>query len=215
VTDDQEGSVTLPVVHIGVLLMHWRAERATVLLLLAVVSAGGLGEGCRNDRTASDAGRPASPVAQDGQSQSPYYYGLIEEYRAILAEDPNNLAANIALANAYYDAGQWKDAISFYEQALELNPSNADLITDMGTCYRNLGMPDHAIRTYERALAIEPSHQNALFNLGVVYGYDKKNYRKAIALWERLLHLAPKHPHASEIRASLAGLRTRLKEGSR
>jgi tetratricopeptide (TPR) repeat protein len=186
-----------------------------VLLVLAVVSAAGVAGGCKNDRTASDPGRPASPTAPDGQSQSPYYYGLIEEYRSILAEDPDNLAANIALANAFYDAGQWKDAIRFYEQALLLNPSNADLITDMGTCYRNLGMPDHAIRAYERALTIEPSHQNALFNLGVVYGYDKKNYRKAIALWERLLHLAPKHPHASEIRASLAGFRTLMKEGRR
>jgi tetratricopeptide (TPR) repeat protein len=195
--------------------MQWRAERAAVLLVLAVVSAGGVVGGCKNDRTVTGPGHHESPADQDGQGQSPYYYGLIEEYRSILAEDPQNLAAIIALANAYYDAGQWKDAIRFYEQALEMNPANADLITDMGTCYRNLGMPDQAIRTYERALAFEPSHQNALFNLGVVYGYDKKDYRKAIALWERLLDLAPKHPHASEIRASLAGFRALVKKGNR
>jgi tetratricopeptide (TPR) repeat protein len=185
------------------------------LLVLAAVGAAVAAVGCKNDRTASGPGRPGSPMVQDGQGQSPYYHGLIEEYRSIVAEDPHNLAANIALANAYYDTGQWKDAIGFYEQALRLNPANPDLITDMGTCYRNLGMPDQAILAYERALSLEPSHQNAIFNLGVVYGYDKKNYRKAIALWERLLQLAPKHPHASEIRASLAGFRTLLKEGSR
>jgi tetratricopeptide (TPR) repeat protein len=186
-----------------------------MLFSLAVIIAAVLAGGCTGGQTASDGGDDASQKTVDGQGQSPYYYGLIEEYRSILAEDPNNLAAIIALANALYDADQWREAIRFYEQALQLNPSNADLITDMGTCYRNLGMADQAIKVYERALAIEPSHQNTLFNLGVVYGYDKKNYRKAIALWERLLHLAPKYPKASEIQASLAGFRRLLKEGDR
>ena len=135
---------------------------------------------------------------------TPYFYGLIEEYRGILAEDPHNLAAIIALGNAYFDAGQWKQAIKHYEQALLLDPANTDVITDMGTCYRNLGAPDRAIVEYERALKREPMHQNALFNLGIVYGFDKKDYAKAIRYWEQLLHVSPKHPRAGFVLATIA-----------
>jgi tetratricopeptide (TPR) repeat protein len=138
------------------------------------------------------------------KGQAPYYEGLIEEYQNVLAGDPHNLVALIALGNAYYNIGKWKLAIQYYEQALQLNPHQADVITDMGTCFRNLGMPDRAITLYERALAIEPANQNVLFNLGVVYGYDRKDYAKAITYWEQLLYVSPNHPKAEYLQATMA-----------
>jgi len=68
-------------------------------------------------------------------AQSPDYSGLIEEYRAILSEDPNNFAALVALGNAYHDSGRRNDAITMYEYALRTDPGNADVRTDMGTAY--------------------------------------------------------------------------------
>ncbi len=174
-------------------------------VLLFLLTAGG----CRqNERKAAE--RVEQAVAE--KVQVPYYYGLIEEYQNVLAGDPHNLAAIIALGNAYYDAGQWKMAIRYYEQALQLDPHLADVITDMGTCYRNLGMPDRAITLYERALTIEPTHQNALFNLGVVYGYDRKDYAKAIAYWEQLLHVAPKYPKADYLQAAMAQFKKAMRQ---
>jgi tetratricopeptide (TPR) repeat protein len=144
----------------------------------------------------------------------PYYYGLIEEYRSELAEDPDNLAANIALANALYDAGQWREAITYYDRALRLDPRNADVVTDRGTCFRNMGMADEAVAEYHRALKLDPSNQDALYNLGVVYSHDKKDLAKAILFWERLLEIAPKHPQANDIRASIENFRRALKAGT-
>ena len=176
---------------------------AWVLLTLTMVG------GCK-DR-GKDATAPGSKAAAD-KSKTPYYYGLIEEYQGILADDPHNMAAIIALGNAYFDAGQWKQAIRNYEQALLLDPSNADVITDMGTCYRNLGMPERAIAEYERALKSEPAHQNALFNLGVVYGYDRKDYASAIRYWEQLLHVSPKHPRADYLQATMAQFKKSMRQ---
>jgi tetratricopeptide (TPR) repeat protein len=174
-------------------------------LLLFLLAAGG----CTKNEQKS-AGPADRSAAEKGQT--PYYYGLIEEYRNILAGDPHNLAALIALGNAYYDAGQWKLAVQYYEQALLLNPHVADVVTDMGTCYRNLGMPDRAIAQYENALKIEPTHQNALLNLGIVYGYDRKEYAKAIAYWEQLLHVSPKHPKAEYLQATMAQFRKAMRQ---
>ena len=176
----------------------------------AVIAAGALlvltiAGGCREQekKIAVPGHHAAGPIAGE-KSTTPYFYGLIEEYKSVLADDPHNLAAIIALGNAYFDAGLWKQAIMHYEQALQLDPANADVITDMGTCYRNMGASGRAIAEYERALKIEPVHQNALFNLGIVYGFDRKDYATAIGYWEKLLHVAPKHPRADYLQATIA-----------
>jgi len=178
-------------------------------VLLALTFTGG----CRNqEKDAAGPSHHASERVAAEKSKTPYYYGLIEEYQSVLAGDPHNLAATIALGNAYFDAGQWKQAMRSYEQSLLLDHSNADVITDMGTCYRNLGDPDRAIAEYERALKIEPAHQNALFNLGVVYGYDRKDYATAIRYWEQLLHVSPKHPRADYLQANIAQFRKAMRK---
>lgn len=180
----------------------------------AVVAFAAAGCSDNGGQPAGAAG-PGDESAQPGKDQAPYYYGLIEEYRSVLAADPHNLAAIIGLANALFEAGQWREAIAHYEQALRLNPHNADVITDLGTCYRNLGRPDEALREYGRALKIEPTHQGALFHMGAVYGHDKKDYARAIETWERLLRLAPNHPRMEYLHAKMASFRKALRGGAR
>ena len=169
--------------------------------------------GCRNqEKDAAGPGHHASEPATAEKGKTPYFHGLIDEYQRILAEDPHNIAMTIALGNANFDAGLWKQAIRHYERALRLDPSNADVITDVGTCYRNLGAPDRAIAEYDRALKRDPSHQNALFNMGIVYGYDRKDYATAIRYWEQLLHVSPKHPRADYLQATIAQFRMAMSQ---
>jgi tetratricopeptide (TPR) repeat protein len=146
-------------------------------------------------------------AAKTEEARAPHYHGLVEEYQAILVQDPRNLAALVALGNAYFDSGEWKKAISTYEQALLIEPRNADVRTDMGTSYRQTGMPDRALAEYRLALQYEPAHLNARYNMGIVLAYDKKNYRAAIRIWEDLLKLAPNFPHADRIRSNIASLK--------
>ncbi|MHB8843815.1 MAG: tetratricopeptide repeat protein [Nitrospirota bacterium] len=181
-------------------------------VMLFLLGAGG----CKKDEgKPAVAGWAPEDRAAAEKGQEPYYHGLIEEYRNVLAEDQHNLAAIIALGNALYDAGQWREAIQYYDRALSMNPHLADVITDMGTCFRNLGMPDKAIAQYERALSIEPVHQGALYNMGIVYGFDRKNYPRAIQYWQQLLHVAPKHPKSQYIHATMAQFRKAMHERQR
>jgi tetratricopeptide (TPR) repeat protein len=149
-------------------------------------------------------------AAKPGEVQTPHYDGLIEEYRAVLAGDPNNLVALIALGNAYFDNGQWKEAAAVMK-ALLIDPRNADVRCDMGTAYRNLGMPERALAEYRLALKHVPGHLNARYNMGIVYAYDRKDARAAIHIWEELLKLAPNFAQADLIRSNMAA----LKQGTR
>lgn len=184
----------------------------TVFLGLLLLS------GCRN---ADEKKAFLAPAAKEDPKaletpQTPNYAGLIEEYRSILAEDPDNLAGIIALGNAYFDSGQWKKAITMYHHALLIDPGNADVRTDMGTAYRNLGMPDRALAEYRAALAHEPSHLNAHYNMGIVYAHNRKDYQAAIRVWEELLQIAPNYPQADAVRSGITAFKKGLaKKGTK
>ena len=171
--------------------------------------------GCRNVEEKKTSGIPPAieHVSKVEKSQTPYYYGLIEEYQTTLQEDPNNLAALIGLANAYADSGAWGEAITQYERALKLDPQNADIHTDMGTAYRNIGYPDRALAEYRAALTYEPGHLNARYCLGLLYGFNLHNYAAAIKVWEDLLRIAPSHPQAAFMKTNIATFREALKKG--
>ena len=187
-------------------------HRTFKLLLLAVLLLAGVTTGGCKQQTSDPGPGPDGPVPAKGAL--PYYQGLIEEYRSNLAADPHNLAATIGLANALSDSGQWQEALRYYRVALDLDPHNADVITDMGTCYRNLGHVDKALEAYERALKVDTTHQSTLLNLGVAYGFDKKDYAKAIEAWDRLLHVAPNHPKAAYLREHLKIFRSKVVRGN-
>ena len=166
-----------------------------------------------------DGGRKAasSPAhekaAQESAVQTPYYDGLIEEYQRLLAEDPNNLAVMIALGNAYYNCGRWKEAVTNYRRALGIDPGNSDVRTDMGTAYRNMGLSNRALVEYRTALEHDPGNQNARYNMGIVYAYDKRDYHAAIRVWEDILRVSPNYPQSDRMRACITTFKKVLKEG--
>jgi len=169
--------------------------------------------GCSSPTEQRRAHLPKELRNQEGhqdEPRQPYYYGLIEEYRGVLAEDPHNRAAIIALANAYYDSGNWRQAIQYYERALALDPHDPDILTDLGTSYRNSGNSDRAFQYYQQALHQNPDHLNARYNLGIVYAYDRKDFTGAIREWEYLLRVAPTFPHAAKMRETIASFKKKL-----
>ncbi len=154
---------------------------------------------------------PPLRPADAEQAKIPDYAGLIAEYQSMLAEDPENLAILVALGNAYYDRGEWRNAIMAYERALQIEPRNADIRTDMGTSYRNLGQYDRALMEYRLALQYDASHLNARYNMGVVYANDKKDVLAAVHVWQEILTLAPNYPQAEILRSNIA----KLKKGAK
>jgi len=175
------------------------------MLLIALLPTG-----CDRAQEPKLSAKPASTeqVKRTEDAREPNYDGLIEEYRAVMSEDPGNIANIIALGNAYFDSGRWEKAINIFAHALRLDPRNADVRTDMGTAYRNLGMTERALAEYNNVLHIEPGHLNSRFNLGIVYAYDKKNHDAAIHVWEELLKIAPNHPKAEFMRSAIAAFKS-------
>jgi cytochrome c-type biogenesis protein CcmH/NrfG len=106
-------------------------------------------------------------------------------------ENPDDVAAWIALGNLYFDTGNHQKAITAYTKALALNPNNANVMTDLGVMYRRNGEPKKAVETFDKAAKIDPKHETALFNKGIVLMHDLNDLDGAIRAWEELVKRNP------------------------
>jgi cytochrome c-type biogenesis protein CcmH/NrfG len=114
-----------------------------------------------------------------------------ETMKAAVERAPQNAALLTNLANKYYDAGRYEEAIRYYQRALPLDPRNVSIMTDLGTACFYAGRADEAIGFYSRSLAIDPHHVQTLHNLVVVNLQGKKDPAAARAALDRLKSVEP------------------------
>jgi len=155
-------------------------------------------------QTGASTAAPASPAVAAAASAKETE---LQAYRKVLASDPQNLRANVELANLLYDAGRYAEAIPYYQQAFTLDPTNVNVSTDFATALYYAGRVDDALAQFDRSLALDPRHGQTLYNLGIVKRDAKSDRQGAIAAWERLLTSDPDYPDAAKVRTMVAELK--------
>ncbi len=122
---------------------------------------------------------------------------------ARLEKEPDNAQGWVVLAHTYYAMKRFPEAVSAYERASVLMPDNADLLADyadaLGAVQQSLqGKPQELVK---RALAADPNQWKALALAGTI-AFDGKDYRQAVAYWERLQKVIPPESDMSRSVAS-------------
>jgi tetratricopeptide (TPR) repeat protein len=114
------------------------------------------------------------------------------------------------LGEIKYQQGDYQEALSFYERALEIfekshpanHPSLASSYNNIGLVYTDMGEYSKALSSHERALEVRqkslpPNHPSLAThynNIGLVYK-DMGEYSKALSFYERALEIFEKsHP---------------------
>jgi cytochrome c-type biogenesis protein CcmH/NrfG len=152
---------------------------------------------------------PASPgdAAAGGTRQPPALdEGKVQSLLTIIKSDPKNVGAHVQLANAYFDAERYADAIKWYEEALKLDPKNPDASTDLGVSYYYSGRTDEALKQFENSLKVNPKHAKTLFNKGIVLAFGKRDLQGATEAWQQVVQLAPGTPEAQAAQQGLQGI---------
>jgi len=72
----------------------------------------------------------------------------VEKYRKLAEAEPTSVAPRLALANLYFDAERYSDAVKWYEDVMRLDSRNADVSTDLGVSYYYLNQPDRALQQF-------------------------------------------------------------------
>jgi len=78
------------------------------------------------------------------------------------------------LAFAAAQRGNLDEAVSEYQQVLQLDPKNAVAHLNLGMVYGRQGKPKDEISEYRKALSVDPDFAQAYFHLGLAY-YEQGN----------------------------------------
>jgi tetratricopeptide (TPR) repeat protein len=115
------------------------------------------------------AGNPTSDLPPELQQQYQMFKVKEEEYKRILAEDPNNYEALVGIGNLYFDNQQYQQAVEYYRRALKIKPDDPNVRTDLAICYTYLDLLDLAASELKQVIQKYPNHAQAHFNLAIVY----------------------------------------------
>src|SRR6516165_8007009 len=72
----------------------------------------------------------------------------VNALKSVAEREPSNAKPRIDLANLYFDAERYDDAITWYEAAIKLAPRDVNLSTDLGVCYYYTNQPDKALAQF-------------------------------------------------------------------
>jgi tetratricopeptide (TPR) repeat protein len=175
--------------------------------------------GSQQARTATPAS-PA-PVAQT-QAQTPPPAGSqaipldpqrVKALESVAQQNPRDAQPRIQLGNLYFDAEQYPQAITYYEQAMALDDRDPNVSTDLGVAYYYTNQPDRAIAQFTHSLSLDARHTKTLLNLGIVRAFGKQDLAGAQQAWEQVVAIAPSSPEAQAAQKGLDGLKAAHSQG--
>lgn len=108
-----------------------------------------------------------------------------------LKSDPTNKDVLVQVGNLYEATHQFKEAVGYYQKALQVDPKNVPIRTQLASCLYYNGDVDGAISQLQQALRYEPKDANSLFNLGLIKWQGKQDNKGALAAWQLLLKTNP------------------------
>ena len=100
---------------------------------------------------------------------------------------------SLALQNQ--QKNNFKEALNFYNQVLEIDPNNLNARINLGAVFKGLGDNKKAKNCYEKVIEITPNYVNAHINLGNIFK-DLKEYQKAKNCYEKAIEINPNETKA-------------------
>jgi len=127
----------------------------------------------------------------------------VDQLKARLNKDINDIDAAIALGNIFYDQGNAGQSILYYRHALDINPGLAGVRTDLGTMYWRNDDISLAEQAFREVIARDPGFGHAYVNLGLLLLRAKNDVREARAVWQKMLAVNPEHEVVTRARELL------------
>jgi cytochrome c-type biogenesis protein CcmH/NrfG len=166
-------------------------------------------------QNATSTARVAAPVAQSApaaaapaaQQPAPLDQARVQALQTVAQGDAKNIESRVQLGNLFFDAEQYPQAITWYEQALKLNPADTNVSTDLGVAYYYTNQPDRALAQFDHSLGTDPKHIKTLLNVGIVRAFGKNDLAGAAKAWEEVVAISPDSPEGQAAKKGLEGVK--------
>jgi cytochrome c-type biogenesis protein CcmH/NrfG len=199
----------------GKVSSNWTATQTYIMAAVCLLIGVLVGYLVRGSATPAGRAAPASAEVQPpaaappsgmGQQSMPTLDDMkrmadkqAEPLVAKLKTDPRNVDLLNKTALTYKAAHQFKEAISYFQQALDIDPKNVPIRTDMASCMYYTGDVDGALAELDKSLTYDPKHPGTLMNIGIIKWQGKGDVNGAIAAWQTLLKRNPNFPQKDVI----------------
>ena len=169
-----------------------RHLKAAVLFLLTLsVLMPGLASGQTTEQDIETSFRAGQAALRQGD-----FRHAIEEFKKVLAVDPNLVEAQVNLGLAYQSLLEYEAAVHYLAPALVERPNLASLNVILGLDYLKLGQPDKAVPYLLRALELTPSSPDA-HEAMAVYQLTRENFQGAVEQYRKIADLNSDKAEAS------------------
>jgi cytochrome c-type biogenesis protein CcmH len=141
-----------------------------------------------------DALSPPKPAALDpGAITAEQFEAMTQKLADRMAANPEDAGGWLMLGRAYKALGRFPEAVKALTEADRRKPGNADILVDLAEATalaQGQDLDGKPRKLLERALAIDPDNAKALTLAGTA-AFARKDYRAAIAYWDRLRKQVP------------------------
>ena len=104
----------------------------------------------------------------------------------------NKLSDVIKNARKLDDLGQYEEALSWYEKALEISPNDVVALYNKGGILASIGKHVEAITCYDKVIDINPTEVGAIYNKALAL-VNVGKYEDAIFFFDKVLQINPTH----------------------
>ena len=91
---------------------------------------------------------------------------------------------------AYLNAGNYAEAIPYFDKALAINPNYSLTLNNKGAALYGLGIYNESIAYFDKALSVNPYYTTALYNKGAALS-KLGIYNESIAYFDKVLAIQP------------------------
>jgi cytochrome c-type biogenesis protein CcmH len=186
-----------------------------VLLYFQIGTPKALTPGQLASSSAQELGEADAPARPPGAPSQQEIEKRVANLAARLKENPNDAKGWAMLARSYQNFKRYKEASDAYARAAELTGNDAQLWADhaeslaMANGSQLQGRPLDSIN---KALQLDPENQKALWLAGNA-AFQSKDFKQAVAYWERLQKLLPKESEGVQtISDAIAEARAKISE---
>jgi tetratricopeptide (TPR) repeat protein len=112
-------------------------------------------------------------------------FAASDSLQSVTLEENIDIDNLFSRAGAFYDGGDYENALELYREIIDSGHEAADLYYNMGNAAFRSNSIGYAVLYYEKTLKLDPSHEDAIYNMEYISRYMEDAFDKVPELFLR------------------------------